>query len=103
MVKEELSIDETEEIKKKVEDNTLRTFYIKDCPESLWREFNEIAKKEHKNDYSLTLGNLVNLKKIDAKSIAIVNMVNDLDEKIKRHDEIILKLLNRLNEVEKNE
>lgn len=102
MEKEEHSIDENfseEELKRQVEESSKRTFYIKDCPELVWKDFSNYCRNEHRNDYAIGLQKLMYLKDMDAKSIAITNMIIDVDKKVALHENILKGILDKMNEV----
>ena len=105
MVEEELSIDKQiseEELRRQIEEDSVRTFYIKDCPELIWSEFNQYAKNDHQNDYAATLKYLLDLRRVDAKHIAVINMIMSVENKLKIHNDVIEGILKRLKEVENN-
>ena len=84
----EMVEDKKHNIQKRVSDMTTRTFWITNCPEDVWKEFNEYAKTQTNNNYSVALKLLLGLYKTDAKSSVLYERFIDLNK--------------RVNEIEKN-
>lgn len=75
-------VENKENIQKRVNDMTTRTFWITNCPEDVWREFNEYAKTQTNNNYSIALKLLLGISKTDAKSSVLYERFIDLDKRV---------------------
>lgn len=71
-----------EDIQKRVDNITTRNFWVTNCPEKVWKEFNDYAKKETNNNYSVALKLLLGISKTDAKSSVLYERFIDLDRRV---------------------
>ena len=70
------------DIQKRVDNITTRTFWITNCPEKVWKDFNEYAKTQTNNNYSVAVKLLLGIAKTDAKSSVLYERFIDLDKRV---------------------
>lgn len=95
-MKEESEEDKT--IQDRVDDRTVRDFWITNCPEKVWKEFNTYAKDETNNNYSIAIKLLLSTNKSNAKERLLYERYIQLDlrmSQIEKNQNMILEMISK--------
>ena len=92
-------------IQERIDERTVRDFWITNCPEKVWKEFNTYAKEETNNNYSIALKLLLNSNKANAKEKLLYERYIQLDTRMRQLEKkqnMILEMISK-EEVETEE
>ncbi len=97
--------DKEKTIQERVDERTVRDFWITNCPEKVWKEFNTYAKEETNNNYSIALKLLLNTNKSNAKEKLLYERYIQMDvrmRQLEKNQNMILEFISK-EETEKVE
>ena len=85
-------MDKNKNIQERVKDRTTRNFWVTNCPEEIWEEFNDYAKKETNNNYSIAIKLLLGIAKTNAKESVMYERYIKIEKRIQDMENNIVEL-----------
>lgn len=74
--------EESKPMKDRVEEMTTRNFWIANCPEKIYNQFVDYAKRETENSYARALKELLMIAETDAKTILLYERMLAIEDRL---------------------